>query len=391
MKLNRRDFNQTLSLMMASSSSFAMSSVDSKKLLVPSQYSGNAKKRFPNNFIYFDFKTLQEHAMEIPLAYSHSAFTVGNSRYCLVVEKDGPKGCLVDLKNKKVEKLLQATPKHVFSGHILIDETTSTLITTEFDYPTSNIIVVRDLNSFEEKYRIQSPSIRPHEMKWLNSERSQFAMGHYGKFSKTKKTDIEAEISVVDLKIKRITKRFRPIDKNSMTCHLDVVGPNKILTGTLSALTKSEDIEKRLIARLDSYDDSKMKPLNEKAFHKSFDLLSCPLYLVDIENNKVTDVTSPEIDNHLKWNLTVKTDPESSTIAVTHVYGGHVSFWDANSMKLKTKVRINFPTGVYLHENNWLVLGENGQLLFIDKNTLKVSKSRKFENFIGAASHLEIV
>ncbi len=361
------------------------------KILFPS---GSGKKglsgsRYPNYFHVFDLDTLAYKTFEVPQALTHDCVPLAHDKdHVLVLEKDGPNACVLNIVTGEIAGKFQASKGCVLSGHGLVDPEKSHFITSEFGYHQDvNKLVIRDLkNPNKIVGEIADMGVRPHEMVFFGGPRN-IAVGHYGYISYDKKANIEGEIRLVNLDSGKTIKNYTSGNWYS-PCHIKKIDEKSFLAASHSMVLKN--IEQRGIAGKEMYDyESRKVSLSPLRF---FNVIESPM--VYFHEDRGVQEVYPETAK-TKWTVGMALDIERKQMVSTSTFSQHLSLWNTSTGQSEGLIDLpGKPSGVYqtLDKSEWIVIDHKSKLYGVDVETFKIKWKRSLENpKIGVTPHIHIV
>lgn len=161
-------------------------------------------------FFYYDLGKEQIDEIPMPLEFPHVAVGHPSKRHLVFVPESGGRyACVIDLREKKVMKKLEASPGRLFGGHGVFLRDGSRLYCSEFEPLPSGkgFVSVWDANSFERAGSFSSGGRFPHDVALqpggthMTASNLGAEEGPHVKFGGT-------FVAKIDLATQKVTERF---------------------------------------------------------------------------------------------------------------------------------------------------------------------------------------
>jgi hypothetical protein len=234
----------------------------------------------------------------------------------VLFEKHGPGACVVDLRQGVVVQTLEAGPGHEFYGHGAFSRDGSLLYCTETDVTDGHrgVLAVRDGRDFRRLGELPSYGIAPHDCA-LVGDGDVLVVCNGG--APMGSDEHAPNVAFVDLRSEALLESVRPTSPRINTGHL-AVGPG----GELAVVSAPRD---------------GLSPIDEiggVSLRGATGLLR-------------TAEAPPEVVGQLRGEtLSVAIHEPTRTVVATTPLAHYLTFWDLDTGRLKSSLRVPDPRGV---------------------------------------------
>ncbi len=347
----------------------AMGQLVMPSLKSPRDSYGAQYKETGNVLNVIDFAGKQLRWVATPLKRTHSAMLVpGIPHSAVAFEKDGPLGCLVDLRGPSVSKVVLAKPGWNFNGHGVFSADGAFLYDTEYNQANKDesAILVRDGKTFEILGELNSHGYQPHDLRFIHGG-TQLVVGHYGHIPTAENSNLEASITVIDMPSGKLLERIPSSGDNHQLCHLAATDDGRIIVSTQNFLNKAPEMKNEGV-HLDQLSHQEKLSLKQQHFPSPV-----MIGVLGKNNGKLESFMPKEMESKFTFNFSTAIHDETSVAGVAHISGNYVSFWDLNTGKMLSGTDVKASaTGLTLSKDRqWFIATSGSVIHFFDVRELK--------------------
>ncbi|MGZ3650816.1 MAG: DUF1513 domain-containing protein [Bdellovibrionota bacterium] len=368
--MDRREFLRSLAVLSAPplllhacagarvSSSGAMS-FESELLLLPMH----------GNLVVFNVESRQFRSIPIANFNPHSVIiNPARPREALVIDQVGATGTktqisLVDIVAGTVKASCMPEEGLGFSGHGCISADGRHLFLCEnflenaYSENGKKIpgrVTVRDASTLAILKILPGHGAWAHNVMFLDEAR--LVVGFQGTKGRRGEPKSGGEIAVISAESGKLISQYFPSNPNWSLNHFDLTDGKGVV---ISAQTTYSAFSKEHPGTMTEVD------------------LSAPIIFGNVDRDDWAYRAPDEIQSKMLRNHTLVVDRKRNRALVAHQLGGLVSFWDIGEKKLLSTLSILHPQGISLMPkgDSYVVVTKEKTILFVDANTLKISKS----------------
>lgn len=343
-----------------------MGSLVMPSLKTPNNSFGGTYPDSGNVLSVIDFAGKEIRWVATPLRRSHSAMQAPLLPGTVAVfEKDGPQGCLVDIRRPSVTRVLHAKPGWNFNGHGAFSTDGTLLYDTEYNIADKDegAIVIRDGRTFEILGELDSHGYQPHDLRFLKGG-AQMAVAHYGHIPTDKETNLEASLTLLEMPSGKLIERVSSTGHNFQLCHVATTNDGRWIVSTQNFLNRTPDMKGEGV-RLDQL--SQQEQLNLKQTHYPSPVM------IGAFGKEARSIMPKELEKQYTFNFSTVIHEETSVAAVAHISGNYVSFWNLDEAKMIIGHDVKASaTGLAISlDRNWFIASSGAVLHFFDVKELK--------------------
>jgi len=313
-----------------------------------------------------DFSSRRLRWTSTPLSRTHSAILVPSlPNFAVAFEKDGALGCLVDLREPSVVKVVSAKRGWNFNGHGVFSADGAYLYDTEYDQQNKDksAIIVRDGKTFEILGELDSHGFQPHDLLFIHGG-TQLVVGHYGHIPTATNSNLEASVTLLEMPSGKLLERIPSSGENHQLCHIAATDDGRVIVSTQNFLNNAPEMKNEGV-HLDQL--SHQEKLSRKQQH-----FPSPV-MIGAFGKPWQSLMPKEMESRFTFNFSTAIHKESSVAGVAHISGNYVSFWDLNTGKMLSGTDVKASaTGLTLSKDrNWFIATSGSVIHFFDVKELK--------------------
>jgi hypothetical protein len=314
--------------------------------------------------------------IELSLELAHAAFVNPKKKNQAIVMGQHKQACLVDLSEGQIIKEIDA--EDYFYGHGAFTPDGELFYASEV-HGSGNCgrISVRRSDTLEVLDEMPSFGPFPHDFVFL-SDGHTMAIANHGIQSAPGKIPHASSLTYVDTRSKKLMGQVKIPEPEAFASHMQLLPNDEILLGTRKQVYDGSEAYLQLRAEL-ANPDTYLAAIKE--IWKYMKYVPAPMYWIKGEKILREEKFS-DFYPHALNTLSFAYAPKLGVIAITHVEGKMISFWDVKTRKLKkTLLPGKEPRGICVGSEgrDFAVTFTEGFIQRLDGQTLELDPALKHE------------
>lgn len=285
--------------------------------------------------------------------------------FAFLPELEGTRASLVDLnKKQEVARIHPSSKGHEFSGHACFAADGASIFVPEFpraEGEAPGVVLERGMPDLGVKRSLATGRYRPHNL-LLDSAGKRLMVGHYGRSKSAGEPPSDGGVSVLDVASGHAAEVAGTENPYLALCHLERDASDNVFISTRSWAGKTQ--------------------------------LMSPVLFGTMAGDKWESRLPEALKERFRFNFSLRYSASAGVLAVAHIEGKMVSFWDPRGRKLLGVAELNGETPLGLEVTpdgrHFLANTTAGSLLILDAKTRKLVRRASMLG-IGFCPHISLI